>query len=100
MDISKKRILVTGGHGFLGQYVVETLRARGCQNIFIPDHKNYDLTQKTVIKGVFQRFHPEVVIHMAAALGGIGAHIGTQARFLYENLIMGLEVMEQSRIFS
>jgi GDP-L-fucose synthase len=97
MDISKKRVLVTGGQGFLGQYVVEALQARGCNNILSPSHESHDLTKHGVVKDLFQHFKPQVVIHMAAALGGIGAHVNTQAKFLYENLIMGLEMMEQSR---
>jgi GDP-L-fucose synthase len=98
MDISKKRILVTGGAGFLGHYVVDVLKARGCTEIFVPEHKQYDLCQREGVKEVLRISRPNIVIHMAAALGGIGAHVGTQARFLYENLIMGLEMMEQSKL--
>lgn len=97
MDVSKKRVLVTGGHGFLGRYVVEALQMRGCNDILVPSHESCDLTRRGTVKDVFQYYKPEVVIHMAAALGGIGAHVNTQAKFLYENLIMGLEMMEQSR---
>jgi GDP-L-fucose synthase len=97
MDLSKKRILVTGGAGFLGKYVVEALQSRGCSEVFVPEHRLYDLTKSATIKEVFKLSKPDVVIHMAAVLGGIGAHVNTQGQFLYGNLIMGLEMMEQSR---
>jgi len=97
MDLSKKRVLVTGGAGFLGKYVVEALQNRGCSEVFVPEHRLYDLTKSETIKEVFTVSKPDVVIHMAAVLGGIGAHVNTQGQFLYGNLIMGLEMMEQSR---
>jgi GDP-L-fucose synthase len=97
MDLTKKRILVTGGAGFLGKYVVEALKSRNCSEVFVPEHRQYDLTKSDIIKEVFKLSKPDVVIHMAAVLGGIGAHLNTQGQFLYGNLVMGLEMMEQSR---
>jgi GDP-L-fucose synthase len=91
------RILVTGGHGFLGQYVTEELESRGYINFFTPEHSNFDFRNRDDIKSVIKFLQPEAVIHMAAVLGGLGTHIGTQGQFLYDNLIMGLEMMEQAR---
>ncbi len=97
MDISKKRILVTGGGGFLGQYVLQTLHVRGCIHVFSPSSSMFDLRKDYFRQHVFAQYKPEIVIHMAAILGGIGAHAGTQGQFLYENLVMGLEMMELAR---
>jgi len=97
MDLRDKRILVTGGHGFLGQHVVETLRARGCSKVFTPTHADFDLINPRDIRAMFATYQPEIVIHMAAVLGGIGMHIHTHGKFLYENLTMGLNMMEIAR---
>ncbi len=96
LDLSTKRVLLTGGSGFLGQYVEDALYKHGCTDVFIPEHKDYDLRRREAIQEVFRISNPDVVIHMAAALGGIEAHVNTQGQFLYENLIMGLE-MRKSR---
>lgn len=98
MDITKKRILVTGGRGFLGQHVVEALHNRGCVNVFDPPHSAYDLRDPEEIKEIYKRHNPEIVIHMAAVLGGIGAHMYTHGQFLHENLVMGLNMMETARL--
>ncbi len=97
MDLSTKRVLLTGGSGFLGQYVEDALYRHGCVDVFIPEHSKYDLCKRENIQEVFRLSKPDIVIHMAAALGGIEAHVNTQGRFLYENLVMGLEMLEQSR---
>jgi GDP-L-fucose synthase len=94
-----KRVLVTGGAGFLGSYVVETLRARGCADPFVPRSCEYDLRREPDILRVLDRARPDVVIHLAAVVGGIGANRANPGRFLYDNLIMGLQLIEQARRF-
>ena len=69
-----KRVVVTGGAGFLGQFVVDKLKFRKCKNIFIPFHADYDLTDGHDIKKMFSDFRPEIIIHLAAVCGGIGAN--------------------------
>lgn len=98
MDITSKRIVVTGGAGFLGSYVVEELRARGCKDLFVPRSKDYDLRRHEDIIKLMQEKRPEIIIHLAAVVGGIGANRSNPGKFLYENLIMGTELIEQARL--
>lgn len=91
------RILLTGGHGFLGSYVKTLLISRGYTNLVVPAHWQVDLCQRHEVRSLMRYVQPHTVIHMAAVLGGIGAHENTQGTFLYDNLVMGLEVMEQAR---
>src|SRR5919201_712198 len=97
MQLRDKRIVVTGGAGFLGQHVVQTLRARGCTEIVVPRRSQYDLTQEVNIKRLYADTKPEVVIHLAAVVGGIGANRANPGRFLYDNLVMGTMLMEYAR---
>lgn len=99
MDITKKRILVTGGNGFLGQHVVNALYEHGCEKVFYPSSKELNLIHYEVRQLMFSRYYPEIVIHMAAYLGGIEAHMHTQGEFLYKNAVMGMEILEFARRF-
>ena len=92
-----KRALVTGGGGFLGSHLVEKLRKRGCQNIFIPRSKDYDLVQMEAVKRSYQDSKPDIVIHLAARVGGIGANRANLGKFFYDNLMMGVQMMEVGR---
>jgi len=92
-----KRVLVTGGAGFLGSFVVEKLRERACKNIFIPRSKDYNLVQMDAVKRLYQESRPDVVIHLAARVGGIGANRANPGRFFYDNLMMGVQMMEVGR---
>jgi len=91
--------VVTGGAGFLGSYVVEKLRERGCQQIFIPCSRDYDLREKEAIVQMYEDSKPDIVIHLAAVVGGIGANRKHPGRFFYSNAIMGIQLIEQARQF-
>ena len=91
------RAVVTGGAGFLGQYVVERLRAQGVEP-FVPLIEDWDLTQASEVDRLFAETQPELVIHLAAEVGGIGANQASPGRFWYSNLVMGANVIEQSRL--
>lgn len=98
MDWSHKRVLVTGGAGFFGSHLVHKLRARGCNYIFVPRSAEYDLRHRPAIEQVFEISRPEIVFHLAARVGGIGANRARPAEFFYDNLIMGIQLMEQARL--
>ena len=97
-DLASKRIVVTGGSGFLGGHLVERLKKSGCSKVFAPTHKEYDLTQIDAIERLFEVHQPEVLIHGAAVVGGIGANRANPGRFFYENAIMGIQLIESARL--
>ncbi|HEY8205466.1 MAG TPA: GDP-L-fucose synthase [Pyrinomonadaceae bacterium] len=97
MELSDKRVVVTGGSGFLGSFVVEKLRARGCENIFVPRHADYDLRDRDDIMRLYEQTRPHVVLHLAAVVGGIGANSANPGRFFYDNAIMGIQLIEYAR---
>ena len=94
-----KKVIVTGGAGFLGSYVVEKLRERGCKNIFIPLVEDYDLTKEKNVIRLYQDYPANIVIHLAAVVGGIGANRENPGKFYYDNLVMGAMLMEYARQF-
>ena len=96
-SIASKRIMLTGGAGFLGSFVTEKLKARGCKHIFIPKKQDYDLTKAAAIEAAFKASKPDIVIHLAAKVGGIGANRENPGSFFYDNLMMGAQLMEQAR---
>lgn len=95
-----KRVVVTGGAGFLGRYVVEGLRQRGCRQILVPRSAQYNLVRMDDVIEMYEQMRPDIVIHLAAVVGGIGANRKHPGRFFYENLMMGVQLMEQARIRS
>src|SRR6266851_5540695 len=97
-SLADKRIVVTGGAGFLGSHLVEELQSAGCHKLFVPRSARYDLKRADAISHMYDDFLPEIVIHLAAVVGGIGANRENPGRFFYENLIMGVELMEQARL--
>lgn len=95
---SDKKVLVTGGAGFLGSFVVERLNDRNCKNIFIPRSQDYNLVDMEDIKRVYKDADPDIVIHLAASVGGIGVNMENPGKFFYDNLMMGAQMMEQGRL--
>jgi GDP-L-fucose synthase len=95
---SDRRVMVTGGGGFLGKAVVARLEAAGAMDVFVPRSRDYDLRTSDGIRSALADGRPDVVIHLAAVVGGIGANRENPGRFFYENAIMGIELMEQTRV--
>jgi GDP-L-fucose synthase len=93
-----RRIVVTGGAGFLGSYVIEGLQRRGCNNILVPKIEDYDLVQMDNIVRMYSDMKPDIVIHLAAVVGGIGANREHPGEFFYKNLMMGVQLIEQGRL--
>jgi GDP-L-fucose synthase len=93
-----ERVVVTGGAGFLGSYVVEKLRERGVENIFVPRSKDYDLVRAENIRRLYDDANPDLVIHLAAVVGGIGANRANPGRYFYDNLVMGTQLIEEARL--
>ena len=96
-DLSGKKILVTGGAGFLGRQVVASLQRRRCGSIVVPRRADTDLTDSLATRKLFATVKPDVVIHLAAEVGGIGANQLSPGRFLYANMMMGANVIEEAR---
>ncbi len=92
-----KRVVVTGGAGFMGSRVVERLRAAGSE-VFVPRSKDYNLVDGAAVKRLFKDARPDLVIHAAAVVGGIGANRENPGRFFYENLMMGAQSLEEARL--
>jgi len=98
VDLTKKRVVVTGGSGFVGRQVVAMLERRNCREIVAPRKAQYDLTREPDVSRLFADAAPDIVIHLAAVVGGIGANRESPGRFFYENVMMGAMTMEQARL--
>jgi GDP-L-fucose synthase len=92
-----RRVMVTGGAGFLGSFLVEKLRERGCRDIFVPRSKDYDLVRMDAVERAYDDSKPDIVFHLAAVVGGIGANMANPGKFFYDNLMMGAQLMEIGR---
>jgi GDP-L-fucose synthase len=93
-----KRVVVTGGGGFLGGFLVEALRARGVTDLFVPHSRDYDLVDRVACHRLLAEHRPQLVFHLAAKVGGIGANRLQPGRFLYDNAMMGLQLLEEARL--
>ncbi len=91
-----RRVCVTGGAGFLGSFLVEKLRQRGAEDIFVPLLQYYDLVQPESIRRMLDDARPDIILHLAAHVGGIGANRAHPAEFFYDNLMMGVQLMHQA----
>ncbi|MDH5233316.1 MAG: GDP-L-fucose synthase [Gemmatimonadota bacterium] len=98
MELRGARVVVTGGSGFLGRRVVASLEGRGCAMVFAPRSKEYDLRDRTQVVRLYRDKKPDLVVHLAAVVGGIGANREHPGRFFYDNLVMGVETLEQARL--
>src|SRR5438046_1467356 len=94
-----KRIVVTGGAGFLGRPVCRALERFEPAEIVVPRSRQYDLRERAAVRGLLQEANPQVIVHLAAVVGGIGANRANPGRYFYENAIMGLQLMEEARLY-
>jgi GDP-L-fucose synthase len=95
---STARVVVTGGAGFLGTFVVNKLRARGAKHVFVPRSSDYDLVDGRAVRRLLADSKPDLVLHLAARVGGIAANQDEPARFFYDNLMMGVQLMHEAHI--
>jgi GDP-L-fucose synthase len=96
--VIQSRVLVTGGSGFLGKQLLQVLADRGYSHVDAPSHAEYDLTRADQVAACIADLRPDAIIHLAAVVGGIGANRARPGEFFYQNLVMGVELMEQARL--
>lgn len=92
-----RRVVVTGGAGFLGSFVVERLERANCAEIFVPRSREYDLVDRDAVRRLYRDARPDIVLHLAARVGGIGANQKNPGRFFYDNLMMGVNLIDEGR---
>ena len=95
---NNKTVLVTGGGGFLGSFVVKKLNDKNCKRVVVPRRIDYDLTKLCDIQRLLSAHTPDIILHLAAVVGGIGANKENPGSFFYQNLMMGVQLMEQARL--
>ncbi|MBI4867887.1 MAG: GDP-L-fucose synthase [Candidatus Wallbacteria bacterium] len=98
LNLSTLRVMVTGGSGFLGSFVVEKLKERGCEQVIVPRSRERDLRVRGDVEKLFDETRPDVVIHLAAVVGGIGANRERPGEFFYDNLMMGAHAIDVARL--
>jgi len=96
LDLATKRICVTGGAGFLGTHLIRRLKEHGAHEIFVPQYPEYDLVREADIIRMIDTAKPDIIIHLAAKVGGIGANREKPGEFFYDNLMMGVQLIHQS----
>jgi GDP-L-fucose synthase len=92
-----ERVVVTGGAGFVGSFLVEELRRRGAKDVFVPRSREYDLVDMAAVRALYRDARPTIVLHLAARVGGIGANRDNPGKFFYDNLMMGTQLIEVGR---
>ena len=92
-----ERVVVTGGAGFLGSFVVEELKRRGATQVMVPRSRDYDLVDMGAVKALYRDTRPTLLLHLAARVGGIGANRDNPGKFFYDNLMMGVQLIEVAR---